>query len=120
MSKKNYDNLMELLGGKDYRRIEIEGYMPLSVEKVGEDLISLCHYGEMNGDLMADPECVFLVSDGKAKPIYFKNAYVGFEYATVPDVFGDVPVRPRLQQELDSFAALWLHNLRDQGICERA
>lgn len=44
-----------------------DGYMPLVAEKVGEGFLadihlmqlSLAHYGECNGDLMADPEMMF-------------------------------------------------------------
>ncbi len=46
--------------------------MPLSIEAIGTSadgnrLISLCHYGEQNGDLMRDPEMVFeLFTHGEA------------------------------------------------------
>jgi hypothetical protein len=121
MSHNNYNDLMELLGGKEYQRIEVEGYIPLSVERVGKDLISVCHYDEMNGDLMADPECVFLVADGKALPAYYRSDYaLGLEHATVEGYFGDVPVKPYLQKELDTFVSMWFENLREEGFFEQA
>ena len=132
MSKKNYDNLMELLGDTEYRRIEVKGYMRLAVEWISDDLISLAHYGELNNDPMRDPEIVFRVSRTvigndsssrtvcEAKPVYFRNDYVPIEHATVPGVFGDVPVKPGLQRDLDSFSAMWFRNLREQRFFERA
>jgi hypothetical protein len=46
-------------------RITVPGYLPLSVEEIGSSgdgyrLVSLCQYGEQNGDLMRDPDLVFL------------------------------------------------------------
>ena len=35
-------------------------FMPVIVEQVGRNQISIAHYYEQNGDLMADPEIVFL------------------------------------------------------------
>jgi hypothetical protein len=45
---------------------------------------------------------------------------VPVEHATIPDRFGDVPVKPQLQKSLDSFAATWLENVREQGFVEAA
>jgi len=101
MSKKNHDNLMELLRGQDYRRIDVEGYMPLVVERLeGLPIISLTHYGTHNGDLMRDPECCFLIIGKTAQPVYFRNDYAGVEHATLDGHFGDVPVKPHLQRDL--------------------
>jgi hypothetical protein len=121
MGKKNYDNLMELLGGQDYRRIEVQGYMPLVIERLeGLPIISLTHYGTQNGDLMRDPECCFLIAGSTAQAVYFRNDYAGIEHATVGGHFGDVPVKPDLQKDLQSFVSMWWTNLREQGFFERA
>ena len=54
----NYDRLEELgiLTIKTHKKIENKSYMPLSIEWISHNIISLCHYGEQNGDLMRDPE----------------------------------------------------------------
>ena len=44
-------------------------YMPVVIEKVGRlpgygEVISIAHYGEQNGDLMADPEMEFTIIGG--------------------------------------------------------
>ncbi len=60
--------------------------MQLSIEEIGIDgeghrLVSLCHYGEQNGDLMRDPDIVFMLQDipngSIAEPVSFRNDYLG-------------------------------------------
>lgn len=56
--------LTSLLGTDTAVRLTANGYMPLSVEDIGQSaegnrLIAICHYGEQNGDLMRDPDMVF-------------------------------------------------------------
>ena len=56
--------LTQLLGHETAVRLTVNGYMPLSVEHIGQSaegnrLIAICHYGEQQGDLMRDPEMVF-------------------------------------------------------------
>jgi hypothetical protein len=92
--------------------------MPLVVEKIGEQQISLCHYGEQNGDAMRDPEVGFLVSRWtsgndsssrsimEAKPVYFRNDWIAREHCTVEGLFGDVPIKPSLQKQLDGFCGM--------------
>lgn len=50
-------DLNHLLSRARAVRITVPGYMPLSVEEIcvsqdGHRLVSLCQYGEQNGDLM--------------------------------------------------------------------
>jgi hypothetical protein len=70
--------LAQLLGNETAVRLTVKGYMPLSVEVIGQSaegnrLIAICHYGEQNGDLMRDPEMVFEIhtsaSPDRAKPL---------------------------------------------------
>lgn len=56
--------LTQLLGTDTAVRLTVSGDMSLSVEDIGKSadgnrLVSICHYGEQNGDLMRDPEMVF-------------------------------------------------------------
>ena len=119
-------HLAQLLGGVRAVRITVPGYMPLSVEEIGSSeegyrLVSLCHYGEQNGDLMRDPDIVFLfhnVPGGvAAEPVSFRNDYLGI----VKDVYRydeagkHTHVVPSLRQELKEFALAWLTTLRAQG-----
>lgn len=119
-------DLNQLLNGARAVRITVPGYLPLSVEEIGISgdgcrLVSLCHYGEQNGDLMRDPDIVFLFHnfpDGvAAEPVSFRNDYLGI----VQDVYRydeagrRTHVVPSLKQDLKEFAQSWFGNLNDQG-----
>ncbi|UVT19640.1 MAG: hypothetical protein H8K03_17895 [Nitrospira sp.] len=118
--------LDELLAGARAVRISVPGYMPLSVEEIGSSeeghrLVSLCHYGEQNGDLMRDPDMVFLfhnVPDGvAAEPVSFRNDYLGIsqEVYRYNEAGRRTHVFPTLKQELKTFATTWFATLRVQG-----
>lgn len=56
--------LLQLLGSDTAVRLTVPGFMPLSVEAIGRSgdgsrRVSLCHYGEQNGDMMRDPDMGF-------------------------------------------------------------
>ena len=118
--------LLTLLGTDTAVRIRVDGYMPLSIEAIGTSaagnrLISLCHYGKQNGDLMRDPEMVFeLFTHGEAsaaEPLSFQNDYMGLfqEVYRYDDTGKKTHVKTRLKAELKSFARTWFQNLKDQG-----
>lgn len=66
-------------------------YMPLHIARLDKNTISLAHYGELNGDLMADPEVLFDISDRNAiKPTYFRNDYVGVVRDSCDSNFCDI------------------------------
>ena len=119
-------DLNHLLNGARAVRITVPGYMPLSVEEIGFSgdgyrLVSLCQYGEQNGDLMRDPDIVFLfhnVSDGAAaEPVSFRNDYLGLsqEVYRYDETGRRTHVLPTLKQDLMEFAESWFANLKDQG-----
>ena len=118
--------LAGLLGTDTAIRLTVDGYMPLSVEDIGQSadgnrLISICHYGEQNGDLMRDPDMVFEVyaspAPATAEPLSFRNDYMGLmqEVYRYNDDGKKTHVNVRLKQDLKSFARTWLNNLKDQG-----
>ena len=127
------NNLITLLGDAKALRIKSGSYMPLSIEDIGtagegQRLISLCHYGEQNGDLMRDPDMVFMlhehrypgITDGVtyfAEPVSFRNDYMGIlqEVYEYNEAGARTHVRPKLKAELKSFATMWFKNLREQG-----
>ena len=118
--------LDELLAGARAVRLTVPGYMPLSVEEIGSSeegyrLVSLCHYGQQNGDLMRDPDMVFLFHnfpDGMAaEPISFRNDYLGIsqEVYRYNEAGRRTHVSTTLKQELKMFATTWFATLRVQG-----
>jgi len=74
----------------------------------------VAHYHEQNGDLMRDPEMVFLRDkDGRFFPTYFlQDGGLGFEQESA-DV-GKGTFQPAMQAEHASFANLWMKNIREQ------
>ncbi len=54
-----------------------KAFMPLVVELIGFNQMSVAHYGLQNGDLMRDPEIVFYKKDNSFFPVFCQNDYVG-------------------------------------------
>ena len=112
--------------GEEHATIDNSGgaFMPVHVEKIGNmkpgELVSVAHYGEQNGDMMRDPDMVFLHSsaDGKFYPASFRNDYLGVDQESIvwncgADIQG---FRPRLQRDMAIFAGKWLENIRQQQL----
>jgi hypothetical protein len=131
---KTVEQIIQRFGGleflrRDYIRLEVEGFMPLCIEYIGEGprglpLISVCHYGEQNGDAMRDPDVVFEVDFATGAgwgPISFRNDYLGiYQEAVFTDEDGRVMIRQGLVKDLKAFARMWDKNLRDQGFLDAA
>ena len=121
--------LTQLLGNDTAVRLTVNGYMPLSVEDIGQSadgnrLISICHYGEQNGDLMRDPDMVFEVcvspTPATAEPLSFRNDYMGLmqEVYRYDDDGKKTAVNPKLKKDLKSFGRTWFQNLKYQGFLD--
>ena len=117
-SKIVLDKLRELAeqNGGHHKLNNSKTFMPLSIEKLGKAVISICHYGEQNGDLMRDPEMIFWKDEkGEYFPYYLRNDYLGKE-----NIFGEVKggileVSNRIgQTTLTKFANDWLARVKDQ------
>lgn len=118
--------LQSLLGDDQAVKLTVEGFMPLSVERIGTSgeghaLVAIAHTGLQNGDVMFDPEMVFRIIewDGAklAEPISFRNDYVGIhqEVYRYNDQGKATDVDARLKAELKSFGRMWFRNLKHQG-----
>ena len=94
-------------------------FIPLCVEVIYREQnllqLSICHYGKLNGDLMADPEMCFIYKDNKFYPFYYKNDYFGMEQESL-DVHGiEVEeIDSRLYDEHLKFANSWLNTIQQQ------
>ena len=106
-------------------RIDNPPYMSLCIEAVDESgpcglpALSVCHYGEHNGDAMRDPEMMFeLGLAGSLNPFYWRNDYVGIEQWSRFITDGQYAHHAALHRQHEEFAKLWDKNLRLQGFAE--
>jgi hypothetical protein len=107
-----------------YVKIPNPPYMPLVIEAVDESgpsglpAISVCHYGEQNGDAMRDPEmCFELGFAGGAHliPFTWRNDYAGVEQVCRAVIDGRYVALLELQKQHEQFARMWVNYLRSQG-----
>jgi hypothetical protein len=110
-----------------YVKIDNPPYMPLVIEATDESgpfglpAISVCHYGEQNGDAMRDPEmCFELGFAGGAHliPFSWRNDYVAMEQVSRAIANGHYVALLQLQEQHENFARTWDNNLRLQGYAE--
>lgn len=130
---KTVQKIIELFGGLQALRdkpikLEVEGYMPLSIEFIGAGprglpLVSVMHFYEQNGDLMRDLDMEFEIDENFGwHPVSYRQDSIGLmqEAVFVDDKTGRVMVRPKLVRDLRRFAATWSKNLDEQGFLEAA
>jgi hypothetical protein len=131
---------MEKMNGKQHLKINNESFMPLSIEIIGNGIItpfgmgslySLCHYYEQTGDLMKDLEMCFIVVDnrqGQAKayemvkiiPYLFQQDNAGlFEESVIFCNNKTTKYSPKMNADHVAFANLWLGNIKNQGFIKR-
>jgi hypothetical protein len=120
-------NLLKKAGGwRPSLHIKIENppYLPLVIEAVDESgplglpALSVCHYGEQNGDAMRDPEMCFelgLAGGAHLIPYFWRNDFVAVEQVSRAIIRGHYVALLELQKQHEKFAATWDNNLRLQG-----
>ncbi len=108
-------------------RIDNPPYMPLVIEATDESgpcglpAISVCHYGEQNGDAMRDPEMLFelgFAGGAHLNPYYWRNDYVGIEQWSRFIEGTNYCYHTELHKQHESFAKTWDRNLRQQGFAD--
>jgi hypothetical protein len=108
-------------------KIENPPYMALVIEATDESgpcglpALSVCHYGEQNGDLMRDPEMMFelgLAGEQHLDPFYWRNDYVAVEQWSRFIAEGQYVCQTKLHRQQVEFAKQWDMNLRSQGFTE--
>jgi hypothetical protein len=113
---------LDLEAPEAHLRLELPPYEPLVIEKVGRHLVSVAHYYEQNGDLVADPDVVFFTGYGEWVPLEITLPPPGGYrvYAVVsPDGAEVTRLDVRGQAELADFVEeLWAHNVEEQGWAE--
>lgn len=131
-----FSKILERMQGSEYLKLENDPFMPLVVERIGEDittvygngdLYSLCHYYEQNGDLMQDPEMCFIVVDNRERlmhapellhviPYSFQQANLAlYEESITFEQGKPANVDAKTQLNHVVFANSWLDNINLQG-----
>ena len=123
-------DILKLAGGFRptlYLKIENPPYMALVIEVTDESgpcglpVVSVCHYGEQNGDLMRDPEMCFelgFAGGAHLNPFYYRNDYLGMEQWSRTIVRDHYVYLTSLHDQHEQFAKQWDNNLRLQGFTE--
>ena len=96
-------------------------FMPVVVEQVGKNRISIAHYYEQNGDLMADPEIVFLKKEYsygvEYYPIYERMSGLCSDVELVIFENGKPKMISNLEKGAASFCTTWMSTIVvQQGI----
>lgn len=92
-----------------------EPFMRLAVEVIAPNQVSVAHYYEQNGDLIADPDVVFSVRPRGWLPCAFYHPLGGDEYDPQ-----DAQHRTlESQRKLADFCDLWARNIESQGYIAR-
>jgi hypothetical protein len=115
--------ILELFTGSGtvtYKKIDNAkgAFMAVTVEKIGTYdhgiHFSVAHYYEQNGDLMRDPEMIFIrIHEGRYLPSYYRqDPYL--EQESLAFDSSAWKLRPQLQREHARFANMWMRNIKEQ------
>lgn len=117
--EQNYQFVMKmagevLRGEVDSKTFEVgAGFMPLTIEQVGDNFIAISHYYEQNGDAMADPDMEFAY-DNDRKTLQART-YQQDALQRYDEVYGDDGYNEELEEELNLFAHEWFQTIEKQG-----
>lgn len=120
VNKKAAAVLEKLTQGLEYakgRKIDnCDGvFMAVHVDRIGDDLYSVAHYGKQNGDLMADPDVVFWRRDDGWFPVEITQHYLGrYERLLWVEKGEVVQWKPRSYRDVKVFCGTWMENIRHQ------
>ena len=117
--EQNYQFVMKMAG--EVLRGEVDsktfeagaGFMPLTIEQVGDNFIAISHYYEQNGDAMADPDMEFAY-DNDRKTLQART-YQQDALQRYDEVYGDDGYDEQLEEELNLFAHEWFQTIEKQG-----
>ena len=136
VERKLYEKFSEMLpqfASREYSYLRLEAgdsFMPLSLEWIGENLISVMHTYELNGELCYDPMIVFRTGfEGTGENEEQTLTAVEFQQSNPPiyqvedadgywntiDGNGNEKSVLGLQKEINDFATQWFFNIGTQG-----
>jgi len=96
-------------------RFDMPDYDRLVIER-HDSLISVAHYFEQNGDLIADPEIDLHYPSWTPTAI---TQILGYRRTKFIELDGQILVDTGFQHEVSSFLAMWARNIQAQGWIEQ-
>ena len=128
---KTLEKLRSAAGPAGYASLTAPGFMPLHVEMIDQrepltgatlELWAISHTYEQNGDLMRDPEVVFLrveglnLDDPSWYPVeYRQDPQILHTLAELGRDMLPVSFIPKAQADVAAFVTTWARNLEQQG-----
>ena len=111
-------NLLEDFQNQDsfHVRFEKAGYQPLVIERHG-GMISVAHYFEQNGDLIADPDVELHYPSWV--PTGITQSFFGYRSKFI-ERDGKTYVDTHFHKQVSSFLTIWARNIKAQGWAEGA
>jgi hypothetical protein len=124
LNKKATEIFNRLVSGmnkiSDHKKIANNpSFMAVCIEVIDETkagaIISIAHYGELNGDLMRDPESTFLRTKNGIFPLSFRQDNLGIdqEVAIIKED-GNIIFQPKQQRDVAVFCSQWMVNIKEQ------
>ncbi len=107
-------------GHRKFDKGESRGIMAVSVECIGEIeglglLYSVAHYYEQYGDLMRDPDMVFIrLPNGRYYPTEYRQDGAGIHQASIEFEGSSLMIKPKMQRDHAVFAGSWMRNIKEQ------
>lgn len=91
-----------------------EGVRDLSVEKVGENVISVSQYYKVGGQLVPEPDITFFMGPTGWIPTAIGDSVEGWKYCATPDAKILRVSDPQLCAEIASMAETWAEMLEER------
>ncbi len=118
IAEENYQALLklapEIVNGKREQMdfTAGENFYSLSIEKIGDDRISMMHWYIVNGEVVRDPDIEFVLN--KENQTLIPMTYQQWDnYQNVEDQDGTID--KVLQDDLNSYTKQWFNNINAQG-----
>lgn len=107
---------LDLSASEAHLKLEQQNYMPLVIEKIGTNLVSVAHYYEQNGDLIPDPDVVFFTGYAEWVPIEITQVMGYQEVAWLKEDGKAIKsIKMAAQADLANFCESWAKNIKAQG-----
>lgn len=99
-------------------RLDMPHMDRLCIERISHHEVSVAHYFEANGDLIAEPDIVFYVVNNTWYPIQIQQSITGWQELANITAGVVEHVATRRQADVARFADYWARNIKDQNWLE--